>query len=49
VYRSGAIRLYGDYKGKQHVFNLQRLKHYIVGEKFIGKVEELKISRVRKP
>ena len=41
VYRSGAIRLHGDYKGKPHVVNGQRLKHYIAGEKFIGKVEEL--------
>ena len=41
VYRSGAIRLHGDYKGKPHVVNGQCLKHYIAGEKFIGKVEEL--------
>lgn len=41
VYRSGAIRLHGDYKGKPHVVNGQRLKHYIAGEKFIGNVKEL--------
>ena len=27
-------------KGKPHVANGQRLKHYYAGEKFIGKVEE---------
>lgn len=41
VYRSGAIRLHGDYKGKPHVANGQRLKHYIAGEK---KVEELNLQ-----
>jgi hypothetical protein len=41
VYRSRAIRLHGDYKGKSHVVNGQRLKHYIAGEKFIENVEEL--------
>lgn len=41
VYRSGAIRLHGDYKGKPHVVNGQCLKHYIVGEHFIGNVEVL--------
>jgi len=44
VYRSGAIRLHGDYKGKPHVVNGQRLKHYIAGQKFIGKVEELNLQ-----
>jgi hypothetical protein len=44
VYRSGAIRLHGDYKGKHHVLNGQHLKHYIAGEKFIGKVEELNLQ-----
>jgi hypothetical protein len=41
VYRCGAIHLHGDYKGKPHVVNGQRLKQYIAGEKFIGNVEEL--------
>ena len=40
VYRSGAIRLHGDMKGKPHVVNGQRLKHYIAGKCFIGMVEE---------
>jgi hypothetical protein len=40
VYRSGAICLHGDYKGKPHVVNEQHLKHYIAGEHFIGNVEE---------
>ena len=40
VYRSGAIRLHGDMKGKPHVVNGQRLKHYIAGKSFIGMVEE---------
>ena len=44
VYRSGAICLHGDYKGKPHVVNGQRLKHYIAGEKFIGNVEELHLQ-----
>ena len=44
VYRSGEIRLHGDYKGKPHVVNGQRLKHYIAGEKFIEKVEELNLQ-----
>jgi hypothetical protein len=41
VYRSRAIRLHGDYKGKPHVVNGQCLKHYIAGEYFIGNMEEL--------
>jgi hypothetical protein len=41
VYRSGAIRLHGDDKGKPHVVNGQLLKDYIAGEHFIGNVEEL--------
>ena len=45
VYRAGAIHLHGDYKGKPHVVNGQHLKHYIAGEKFIGKVEELNLQR----
>jgi hypothetical protein len=44
VYRSGAIRLHGDYKTKPHVVNGQHLKHYIAGQKFIGKVEELDLQ-----
>ena len=44
VYRSGAIRLHGDMKGKPHVVNGQRLKHYIAGRSFIGKVEELNLK-----
>jgi hypothetical protein len=43
VYRSGTIRRHGDYKGKPHVVSGQRLKHYIAGENFIGKVEELNL------
>jgi hypothetical protein len=59
LYRSGAIRLHGDYKGKPNVVNGQRLKHYIAGEKFIGKVKflesgshnckELSSARYQKP
>jgi hypothetical protein len=44
VYRLGSIRIRGDYKGKSHVVNGQRLKHYIAGEKFNGKVEELNLQ-----
>ena len=40
IYPSGAIRLQGDMKGKPHVVNGQRLKHYYAGEKFVGKVKE---------
>jgi hypothetical protein len=39
VNRSGAIRLHGDVRGKPHVVNGQRLKHYLAGENFIKKVE----------
>lgn len=39
VYRSGAIKLHGDIKGKAHVVNGQSLKHYIAGQPFIKKVE----------
>ena len=39
VYRSGAIRLQGDIKGKPHVVNGQPLRHYIAGQPFIGEVE----------
>ena len=48
VYRSGAIRLQGDVKGKPHVVNGQRLKHYIAGEKFVGKVEEIHLKSPKK-
>ena len=44
VYRSGAIRLHGDMKGKPHVVNGQRLKPYIAGKSFIGRVEELNLQ-----
>ena len=43
VYRSGAIRLHGDMKGKPHVVNGQRLKHYIAGESFVGTIEKVKL------
>ena len=39
VYRSGAIRLHGDVKGKPHVVNGQRLKHYIAGQNFVGQFD----------
>jgi hypothetical protein len=39
VYRSGAIRLHGDVRGKPHVLIVQRLKHYLAGEDFIKMVE----------
>jgi hypothetical protein len=39
VYRSGAIRLHGNVRGKHHVVNGQRLKHYLAGENFVRKVE----------
>jgi len=42
VYRSGAIRLHGDMKGKPHVVNGKRLKHYIAG-KSLGTIEEIKL------
>jgi hypothetical protein len=44
VYRSGAIRLRGDMKGKPHVVNGQRLKHYIAGKSFVGKLEVLNLQ-----
>ena len=43
VYRSGTIRLQGDVKGKPHVVNGKCLKHYIAGQKFVGKVEEVNL------
>jgi hypothetical protein len=39
VYRSRAIRLYGDVRGKPHVVNEQRLKHYLAGEDFIKRLK----------
>ena len=48
VYRSGAIRLRGDIRGKPHVVNGQRLKHYIAGQKFVGLVEELHLQSPEK-
>ena len=44
VYRSGALRLYGDMKGKPHVVNGQRLKHYISGKSFVGTLETLNLQ-----
>ena len=44
VYRSGAIRLHSDMKGKPHVVNAQRLKPYIAGKSFIGMVENLNLQ-----
>jgi hypothetical protein len=38
-YRSGAIRLHGDVRGKPHVVNGQRIKHYLAGEDFIKEFE----------
>jgi hypothetical protein len=48
VYRSGAIRLYGDVRGKPHVVNGKRLKHYLVGEDFIKKVEVVYVQTPEK-
>jgi hypothetical protein len=44
VYQSGAIRLLGDMKGKPHVVNGQRLKHYIAGKSCVGKLEVLNLQ-----
>jgi hypothetical protein len=44
VYRSGAIRLHEDMKGKPHVVNGQCLKHYIAGKSFVGKLEVLNLQ-----
>ena len=44
VYRSRAIRLHGDMKGKPHVVNGQRLKHYIAGQNFVGKIDVLHLQ-----
>ena len=33
-----------DMKGKPHVVNGQRLKHYIAGKSFIGTVEKLNLQ-----
>ena len=48
IYPSGAIHLQGDMKGKPHVVNGQRLKHYYAGEKIVGKVERSEERRVGK-
>jgi hypothetical protein len=48
VYRSGAIRLHGDVRGKPHVVNGQCLKHYLAGENFIKKVEVVYIQTPEK-
>jgi hypothetical protein len=48
VYRSRAIRLHGDMRGKPHVVNGKRLKHYLTGENFIKKVEVLHIQTLEK-
>ena len=37
-------RLHDDMKGKPHVVNGQRLKHYIAGKSFIGMVEKLNLQ-----
>jgi hypothetical protein len=48
VYRSRAIRLHGGVRGKPHVVNGQRLKHYIAGENFIKKVEVVYVQTLEK-
>jgi hypothetical protein len=48
VYRSRAIRLHGDMRGKPHVVNGQCLKHYLAGEHFIKKVEVLHVQTPKK-
>jgi hypothetical protein len=48
VYRSRAIRLHGDVRGKPYVVNGQRLKHYLAGENFIKKVEVLHVQTPEK-
>jgi hypothetical protein len=48
VYRSGAIRLHGDVRGKPHVVNGHSLKHYPAGENFIKKVEVVYIQTPKK-
>jgi hypothetical protein len=48
VYRSGAIKLHGDVRGKPHVVNGQRIKHYLSGENFIKKVEVLHVQTPKK-
>jgi hypothetical protein len=48
VYRSGAIRLHGDVRGKPHVVNEQRLKNYLAGEDFIKKVEVVYVQTPEK-
>jgi hypothetical protein len=48
VYHSGAIRLNGDVRGKPHVVNGQRLKHYLAGGDFIKKVEVVDVQTLEK-
>jgi hypothetical protein len=48
VYRSKAIRLHGDVRGKPHVVSGQRLKNYLVGEDFIKKVEVVYVQTPEK-
>jgi hypothetical protein len=48
VYRSRAIRLHGDMRGKPHVVNRQCLKHYLAGEDFIKKVEVVYVQTPEK-
>jgi hypothetical protein len=48
VYRSGAIRLHGDVRGKPHVVNGQHLKNYLAGEDFIKKVEVVYVQTPEK-
>jgi hypothetical protein len=43
LYRSGALRLKGDIKGKPHIVNGQYSKHYLAGQKFVGNVEEVSL------
>jgi hypothetical protein len=48
VYHSGTIRLHNDVRGKPHVVNGQCLKHYLVGECFIKKVEVVYVKTLKK-
>jgi hypothetical protein len=48
VYRSRAIRLHGDVRGKPHVVNGQRLQHYLAGVDFIKKIEVVYVQTPEK-
>jgi hypothetical protein len=48
VYRSGSIRLHSDVRGKPHVVNGQRLKHYLAGENFTKKVNVVHVQTMEK-